>query len=124
MPARVVVVHDDPDFGMAVGVALKAAGYEVATFPDSMDAMDALYAASRIEVLVAGGSFAPGAPTGAALARAAWSRRPRIRVLFMTRSDLVLFTEGTGELLGAPVEIASIVEAVQRILPPSRGKAD
>jgi DNA-binding NtrC family response regulator len=124
MPARVVVVHDDPDFGMAAAVALKAAGYEVATFPDSIGAIDALYAASRIEVLVAGASFAPGTPNGAALARAAWARRPRIRVLFMARSDLVLFTEGTGELLGAPVEIADIVQAVQRILPPGRGKAD
>jgi hypothetical protein len=42
----------------------------------------------------------------------------------MARFDLVLFTEGAGELQGAPVEIADIVHAVQRSLPPSPGKPD
>ena len=117
MPARVVVVHDDPDFGLALTVAIKVAGYEVAMFPDSLEALEALHAAKRIEMLITGARFPTRKPNGVALAKAAWARRPRIRVLFMAQSDLVLFTEGTGELLESPVEIADVVRAVQRILP-------
>jgi DNA-binding NtrC family response regulator len=117
MPARVVVVHDDPDFGLALTVAIKVAGYEVAMFPDSLEALEALHDAKRIEMLITGARFPASKPNGIALARAAWSRRPRVRVLFMAQSDLVLFTEGTGEFLESPIEVADVVRAVQRILP-------
>jgi hypothetical protein len=87
-------------------------------FPDSMVALEALDTASRVEVLITGPSFAPRKPSGIALARTALTRRPHIRVLFMARSDLVLFTQGMGELLQAPVEVSDIVHAVRRVLPP------
>ena len=41
MPARIVVVHDDPAFHECV-TALQAAGYEVKSFVGSMEALDAL----------------------------------------------------------------------------------
>jgi DNA-binding NtrC family response regulator len=54
MPARVVVVPDDPDFGLAITVAIKVAGYEVAMFADSLAALEALHDAKRIEMLITG----------------------------------------------------------------------
>jgi hypothetical protein len=88
-----------------------------------MAALDALDVANSIEVLITGADFAPHKPNGIALARMALQRRPRMRVLFMARSDLILFTEGLGEFLEDPVEIADVVQAVKRILPNEPGDA-
>jgi hypothetical protein len=41
MPARVVVVHDEPDFIERTVAALRAAGHEVMAFSSSMSAIDA-----------------------------------------------------------------------------------
>jgi CheY-like chemotaxis protein len=42
VPARVVVVHDEPIFSKRTVDALRLAGYEVAAFTDPMAALDAL----------------------------------------------------------------------------------
>ena len=64
MPARVVVVHDEPEFAGKVATALRCAGHDVAVFADPMVALDALDAAANIEVLVTRIKFAPGKPNG------------------------------------------------------------
>jgi len=48
MPARVVLVHDDPEFVGPLRDAIQASGYDVAVFPDSMVALDALDAAQTV----------------------------------------------------------------------------
>jgi hypothetical protein len=42
MPATVVIVHDDPEFAEPALASLRAAGYDVVAFPDSMSGIDAL----------------------------------------------------------------------------------
>jgi DNA-binding NtrC family response regulator len=117
MPARVVVVHDDPDFGMSVAVALKVAGYDAAMFSDPMIALDALDAASRIEMLITRIVFPPGKPNGVALARMARAKRRSIRVLFTAGAEFAWLMDGLGEFLAAPVEVADVVQAVRHALP-------
>ena len=68
MPARVVVVHDDPTFADPLAALLRA-GQDVALFTDPMAALNALDTARTIEVLVTRVRFAPGQPNGVALAR-------------------------------------------------------
>ena len=63
MPARVVVVHDEPEFVDQLATALGLAGHQVATFPDPLTAWDALEAARRVEVLITRIVFSPANQT-------------------------------------------------------------
>ena len=69
MPARVVLVHDDPEFtAMAVAALRQVVGCDLAWFSDSHSALDALEAAEKIELLITPAQFPPGQPHGVALA--------------------------------------------------------
>ena len=82
MPARIVIVHDEPDFADPLTAALRLAGHDVATFMDSQVGWDALDAAERIELLITRVDFPPGKPHGVSLARMARYKRLGIRVMF------------------------------------------
>ena len=115
MPARIVVVHDDPLFRECV-TALATAGYDVKSFARSMEAIDALEAAGRIELLITRVAFSEGTPNGISLARMARLKKPGIRVLFAALAENQEHTEGLGEFLALPVTGPEIVAAVKRIL--------
>jgi DNA-binding NtrC family response regulator len=116
MPARVVVVHDDPEFIERTVTVLLAAGHEVTAFSDTMSATEALQAAQRIEVLITRVRFPEGQPHGVALARMARMKRPGVKVLFVALPELRAHTEDVGEFLPMSVSPAEIVEAVERML--------
>src|SRR5271155_4651531 len=99
MPARIVVAHDDPGFVDNTVMALRAAGYDVAAFGDSMSAFAALEAADRVEVLITRLLFPEGTPNGAALGRMTRLKRPGVKVLFVALPELQVYPEGVGELL-------------------------
>lgn len=69
--ARIVVVHDDPDFREGAVTALAAAGYDIALFTGSMEAIGAFEVAERIELLITRVVFPEGTPTGVSLTRMA-----------------------------------------------------
>ena len=115
MPARVVVVHDDPTFADPLA-ALLGAGQDVALFTDPMAALDALDTAQTIEVLVTRVRFASGQPHGIALARMARIKRPGIRVLFVARPEFAVDAAGLGTFMARPVSVADVAEAVGRLL--------
>jgi CheY-like chemotaxis protein len=85
MPARIVVVHDDPYFREHLTTSLNDSGYEAIAFEDSLLAWDALGRANRIEVLITRVQFEAGKPYGIALAQWARSNRPGVHVLFTAR---------------------------------------
>lgn len=115
MPARIVVVHDDPGFIEDAAAALWAAGYDVAAFSDSMTALLALEAAQSVELLITHVTF-PSGPNGVSLALVAKNRRPGLRVLFTAQPESQPYTVGVGEFLPAPVSAAELVEAIGRML--------
>ena len=82
MPARIVVVHDDPEFIDRTVTALLAAGYDVTAFTDTISALAALEAAQWLELLITRVIFPPGQPNGVALARMARVKKPGVKVLF------------------------------------------
>ena len=51
MPARIVVVYNDPIFRDPLVTSLQASGHDVASFVDTSAAWNALEAAQRIEIL-------------------------------------------------------------------------
>src|SRR5215472_7553413 len=99
MPARVVVVLNEPDFAEQVSTAMQAGGYEALAFSNSIAAIDALELADRIELLITCLDFAPGQPNGISLALMTQMRRPRLRVLFLGLPEMEHYTAGVGELM-------------------------
>ena len=116
MPARIVVVHDDPTFREPLVASLQASGHEVASFVDTSAAWDALEAAQRIEILVTRINFGPGKPHGIALALSARLRRPGVRVLIVARPDYAEDAAGIGLFLPYPVTVPQVAETVERML--------
>jgi DNA-binding NtrC family response regulator len=116
MPARIVVVHDDPTFRDPVVASLKATGHDVASFGDVMLAWDALAAAQRIEILVARVNFGPGKPHGFALAQSARFRKPAVRVLIVGRPEYAEDSAGIGLFLPYPATVPQVAETVERMM--------
>jgi CheY-like chemotaxis protein len=75
MPARIVIVHDEPDFADSLTTALRSAGHDVATFMDPQVGWNALDKAHRVELLITRVAFPPGKPNGVSLARMARYKR-------------------------------------------------
>jgi DNA-binding NtrC family response regulator len=121
MSARIVVVHDDPEFIERTVTALLAVGHEVTMFSDSMSATGALRSSQRIEVLITRIVFGVGQPHGVALARIARVNRPGVRVLFVAHPEFLADTEGVGEFLPMWAATADIVATVDRMLGEEHG---
>jgi DNA-binding NtrC family response regulator len=116
MPARIVVVHDDPAFVDEATAALRISGYDVAGFTDPMIALNALEAAEKVEVLVTRVRFAPGKPHGISLAMMARYKRQVISVLFVAPPEFADYVHDIGHLMLLPVGIPDLVETVGRLL--------
>jgi DNA-binding NtrC family response regulator len=116
MPARILVVHDDPEFTECTAAALVAAGHDVSVMTSSMSAIEALNDARQIEVLVTRVVFPDGQPNGVALALMARVKKPGVKVLFAARPETQEHTEGVGEFLAAPADPADIVALIGRML--------
>ena len=95
---------------------LRAAGYDVVAFLDSMSGIDALEHPKRIELLITRVRFPAGTPNGAALARMARLKRPGIKVLFVSFPEVRQHTEGLGEFLPRPISTDELLETVGRML--------
>lgn len=125
MPARIVIVHDDPQFLEPAVAALQLAGYDVAAFSGSMAALPALEAPRKTELLITRVHFPAGTPNGVALARMARHKRREIKVLFTASPKSEEHIGDLGEFLPMPVEVSDLVQTASRMLdqgdrPPPR----
>jgi DNA-binding NtrC family response regulator len=116
MPARIVMVHDDPTFRDPLVASLKASGHDVASFADISTAWDALEAAQRIEILLTRVNFGPGKPHGIALARAARFRKRAVRVLFVGRPEYAEDAAGIGLFVPKSAGVSRVADTVERML--------
>ena len=119
MPARIVVVHDEPAFVEPLATGLTTVGYDVATFNDSLLAWNALEAANKVELLITRIRFPPGKPHGVALAKRACANRPGVRVLFVALPEFECYTEDLGVFPAMPIDPAQVVAAAARLLASS-----
>jgi len=115
-PARIAVVHDDPEFIESTVTALVGTGHSVRAFTSSMSAIKALEAAQQIEVLVTRVIFPEGQPNGVSLALMARVKKPGVKVPFAALPEMQAHTEGVGEFLPAPADPADIVALVGKML--------
>ena len=116
MPARIVIVHDEPDFADSLTTALRSAGHDVATFMDPQVGWNALDKAHRVELLITRVAFPPGKPNGVSLARMARYKRPGIRILFAALPEFEKYTDRLGEFMPMPVSVPDAMRAVVRLL--------
>jgi DNA-binding NtrC family response regulator len=116
MPARIVLVHDNADFLDRAAAAIRAAGYDVATYNASMPALAALEAAQTVELLITRVTFPAGTPHGVSLARVARRNLPSLKVLFIAQPEHQEHTEGVGEFMPVPVSIPELVDRVSAML--------
>jgi CheY-like chemotaxis protein len=116
MPARIVVVLDDPGFADRIASVLKGASYDAVAVVDPQVAIDALRHTAHIELLITCPEFAPGQPTGISVMRTARMERPYVKALFIGRSELAIYVQSLGMFLATPVTVAEVVDAAVRML--------
>jgi DNA-binding NtrC family response regulator len=120
MPARIMIVHDEPDFADEVASILRPGEDNVARFADPAAALDALESAERIELLVSCVDFGPGKLNGEALVRMARARRPEINVLLIGPLELAEYAGALGHFLREPVSPWELMTTIERLLLESR----
>ena len=116
MPARIVVVLNDPILADATASALNTDGYDALAIHDPMVALTMLEQAADIELLVTSTNFRPGKPNGLALARMTKLKRPQLKVIFTGSPDLMSLLEDIGDLIVEPVSPPQIIETVRTAL--------
>lgn len=116
MPARVVLVLDEPGFAEKAAKLLNEAGYDTAPLSDPYAALDALEGARKIEVLVTCEEYGPGKPNGISLALMARHKRPGIKVIFVGTAGTADFAEGVAVFLQLPVTVDGVARAVTEML--------
>jgi DNA-binding NtrC family response regulator len=116
MPARVVVVHDEPGFVEELVAALNFAGHQVAAFSDPLAAWDALAAPRLTELLISRVRFPLGKSNGLALALRARTNRPEIQVIFIALPEFARECEDVGLFLPEPVPVSKVVKTVELLL--------
>lgn len=116
MPARIVVVLDEPTAADQVAALLQAQSYDAISLRDSMIALDALAGATHVELLVTSLNHGSGKPNGISLALMARQRRPGMKVMFAGDEALAHHTDGLGTFLASPIKIEDVVSAAIRML--------
>jgi hypothetical protein len=117
MPARIVVVLNNPKLADATVSVLTASGYDALAVHDSMAALTLLEQAEGIELLVTSTYFQEGKPTGAALALMTRIRRPQLRVIFAGDPQLAGLLDDIGHLSAEPISPLQVVDTVRIALP-------
>ena len=116
MPARVILVHDDPDFVRLLAHAIRAAGVDVEVFSDPLGALDVLDAAQTVDLLITCVQFPEGKPNGIALARMARLRHHKIKILFVAEPEFEEYNEDLGTFLPVPTTTDDVVATVRHVL--------
>jgi hypothetical protein len=105
MPARIVVVHDDPEFTAAL---VEKLGPDVAWFTDPVRALIALESVRTIAFLITRLQFTDSQPVGLSLARLAKAGRPDVRVMFIGAPRYRDDVRELGEFIAEPVSAANV----------------
>jgi len=123
MPARIVVVYDEPALLEEAVSALGLAGHDPVGFTDTMAALRALDKPQQVSLLITRMRFPAGRPQGLSLARVLKMKRPELKVLFTAQAELAEHAEGIGEFMTLPVSVTDLVATVDRILQSCAGSA-
>ncbi|HTL98435.1 MAG TPA: ATP-binding protein [Holophagaceae bacterium] len=114
-PARILLVEDEDGVRSALAQVLKSRGYEVAESPDPKAALGQEPGFGRLDLLITD-MVMPGMD-GKQLARELVSRRPDLRVLFMSGfTEAPLDEEEAKRFLAKPFSLAAFLAKVAALL--------
>jgi DNA-binding NarL/FixJ family response regulator len=112
----VLLVDSKPTFRKEAEEAFAAAGFEVVTSANSMDAIHQLGGIETLDLLVTRARMPDGNPSGFGLAWIAKYGRPRLRIVLHTDSDECLtpmeVANAPGKVLSRPAHGRDLLEAV------------
>jgi DNA-binding NarL/FixJ family response regulator len=111
----VLLVDSKPTFRRETEEAFAAAGFEVVTSANSMEAIHQLGGIETLDLLVTRARMPDGNPSGFGLAWIAKYGRPRLRIVLHTDSDECLtpmeVANAPGKVLSRPAHGRDLVEA-------------
>jgi CheY-like chemotaxis protein len=105
---HILVVEVDKTTRYAIARTLEAAGYELAEAHNYQDALPILEGPSQVDLLLVD-LVMPGV-NGFALARMAYIRRSKVKVIYVTGYDDIPANEAMGPILHKPVTPDTLVE--------------
>jgi DNA-binding NarL/FixJ family response regulator len=112
----VLLVDSKPTFRKEAEEAFSAAGFEVVTSANSMEAIHQLGGIETLDLLVTRARMPHGNPSGFGLAWIAKFGRPRLRIVLHTDSDECLtpmeVANAPGKVLSRPAYGRELLEAV------------
>jgi len=116
----VLVVDSKPAFRREAEEAFAAAGFEVLTSANSMEAIHQLGGIETLDLLVTRARMPDGNPSGFGLAWIAKYGRPRLRIVLHTDSDECLtpmeVANAPGKVLSRPAHGRELVQAIEGCL--------
>lgn len=110
MPARTVIVHDEPAF---TGPLMKSLGQDALLFTDPVKALAALERAKTVELLICRMQFDDLQPLGLSLARVVRDVRPEVRIIFTGNPTYRQLARDLGEFVPEPVAPAYVAMIVE-----------
>jgi DNA-binding NtrC family response regulator len=115
MPARVVVIHDEPEFAGRLVSALRLAGYDVAAFTDPIETWDVIANVQRAHLLITRVAHPPSRSNGVALALKVLNQ-PDIHVLLTGEPRLTKQPDGRSPSTLGSATIPNIVKIARDLL--------
>lgn len=118
----ILLVEDDEATNYAVARTLVAAGFDVLTAPDYLEALKVLDSPSQVDLLLTDVRLTAGTPHGFALGRMARMRRPEIKLLYITGMSELPESEvaaALGRILHKPVDPATLLREISSALSES-----
>ena len=118
-PRGSILVLEDDDLSrdMARGI-LRAAGFKVICARDFREAISHIKGRTKIDIALVDVMLPPGTPSGVSFARIVQTRRPSLKVIFMSAharsQDLMRFDDGE-VLLYKPFSPHHLLEVVARV---------
>jgi DNA-binding response OmpR family regulator len=116
MPARIAVVHDEPEFVDRATSALVLAGYELAAFTDPLVAPKTLEAAQHPELLIAPARLPPREGRGISFALTARPKRRGVGIIFIAQPECRDQAMDLGKFQPIQIGIPALVQVVGRLL--------
>ena len=121
--ARILVVEDDDSFRRAVTHMLERSGYHAVAVRDFAAAIEVIESRERLDLLLTDIGLPAGTPHGLAVAQMARSRRPDLKVIYMSgtydTSEIAAFADDA-RILQKPFLRSTLIESLEAALAATR----
>ncbi len=116
---RILVIEDDEAFRRLAAQILQRAGYTVAVARDFDTGMQVIESTDRLDLLLSDINLPAGTPHGLSIGRMAQSRRPDLKIIYMSGAynlaEIDAVAEGA-KMLSKPFFAKDLISAIESSL--------